>query len=205
MAASVFRRFARTTLVEGAILDACRQGKKGQRSRRLSKRRTQLRSTRRNAATPRQRHTRAPSQHALRCRQATRFCSGVVDVRERIPGALGVARVDQDLHRARSDVKATCCSAKHARHSRACDPPGGTNAALGTLAHGASRTRRQLTVRAAAAVDQRDRVRGLEDGDELRGFAGQVMTRGTSPERAGESRRSPSCRARSRTPGDCGR
>src|SRR5204862_6336989 len=106
MAASVFRRFARTTLGEGAILDACRQGKKGQRSRRLSKRRTQLRSTRRNAATPRQRHALAPSQHALRCRQATKFCSGVVDVRERVPGALGVAGVDQDLHRARGYAKA---------------------------------------------------------------------------------------------------
>ena len=54
----------------------------------------------------RQRHTLAPSQHALRCRQATKFCSGVVDVRERVPGALGVASVDQDPHRARGDVKA---------------------------------------------------------------------------------------------------
>src|SRR5207249_5281663 len=112
-----------------------------------------------------------------RCRQATKFCSGVVDVRERVPGALGVAGVDQDLHRARSDVKAP-------RESPEPDQ------VLYPLALGHERY--ALGFERPLRECQRDRVRGLEDGYELRRFAGQVMTRGTSPETAGESRRSPS-------------
>ena len=84
MAGGVFRRFARPTLVEGAIPDACPQTKNGQLCRRLSKRRTHVRCARGCEATLRkgQRHALASPQ---RCRHATKYRSGESGPRRGVP------------------------------------------------------------------------------------------------------------------------